>query len=63
MYEIKTTRFANNFYEIQKVFIENPKKLNSITDTIVLMRKHGVVKEAEVFGNIIHEILKKQDIL
>lgn len=61
MNEIKTTRFANNFYEIQKVFVDNPKKMSGLTDTLALMRKHGAVKHAEVFEKIIQEILEKQE--
>lgn len=61
MNEIKTTRFTENFYEIQKVFVENPKKMSGLTDTLAVMRKHGAVKQAEVFEKIIQEILEKQE--
>lgn len=61
MNEIKTALFANNFYEIQKVFVDNPKKMSGLTDTLALMRKHGAVKQAEVFEKIIQEILEKQE--
>jgi len=44
MDEIKTTRFAKNFYEIQKVFVDNPNKLTGLTDTLAVMRKHGCCK-------------------
>ena len=60
MNEIKTTRFSESFYEIQKVFIDNPKKLNGLTDTLVLMRKHGAEKQADVFEKIIEEIMQKE---
>ena len=61
MDEIKTTRFTENFYKIQKVFVENPKKLSGLTDTLAVMRKSGAVKQAEVFEKIIQEILEKQE--
>jgi hypothetical protein len=61
MDEIKTTRFTENFYEIQKVFVDNPKKMSGLTDTLAVMRKHGAVKQAEVFEKIIQEILEKQE--
>jgi len=63
MNEIKTTRFSESFYEIQKVFIDNPKKLNGLTDTLVLMRKHGAVKQAEIFEKIIEEIIQKEKLV
>ena len=60
MNEIKTTQFADNFYEIQKVFVDNPKKMSGLTDTLAVIRKHGAVKQADVFEKIIQEILEKQ---
>ena len=61
MDEIKTSRFSHTFYEIQKVFGNNPKKLSSLTVTLAVMKKHGAVKEAEVFEKIMHEIMQKEE--
>ena len=63
MEEIKTTRFADTFYKIQKTFVNNPKKLSSLTYTLVVMRKHGAVKQAEVFEKIMQEIMRMEKLL
>jgi hypothetical protein len=39
MDEIKTSRFADNFYEIQMMFFHNLKKISGFTDTLAVMRK------------------------
>ena len=61
--EIKTTRFADTFYKIQKIFVNNPKKLSSLKYTLAVMRKHGVVKQAEVFEKIMQEIMRMEKLL
>ena len=60
--DIKTIRFAKYFYDIQKNFILNPKKLNGLSDTLHLMRKHGAYKQADTLYIIIQDILKKQEL-
>jgi len=61
--EIKTTRFADTFYKIQKIFVNNPKKLSSLTVTLAVMRKYGAVKQAEVFEKIMQEIMRMEKLL
>tara|TARA_B110000483_G_C18109881_1_gene509283 strand:+ start:496 stop:945 length:450 start_codon:yes stop_codon:yes gene_type:complete len=63
MEEIKTTRFADTFYKIQRIFVNNPKKLSSLTVTLAVMRKYGAVKQAEVFEKIMQEIMRMEKLL
>lgn len=63
MEEIKTTRFADTFYKIQMIFVNNPKKLSSLTVTLAVMRKYGAVKQAEVFEKIMQEIMRMEKLL
>jgi len=61
MFEIRTTKFSNHFYEVQKLFVENPKKISGLKDTLRIMSLNGGEKQAEIFKAIIQEIIEKQD--
>jgi hypothetical protein len=60
MFEIRTTKFSNHFYKVQKLFVENPRKLSGLKDTLKIMSLNGGEKQAEVFKAIIQEIIEKQ---
>jgi len=61
MFEIKTAKFSNHFYDVQKLFVKNPKKISGLKDTLRIMSLNGGEKQAEIFKAIIQEIIEKQD--
>jgi len=61
LFEIKTTKFSKHFYDVQKLFVKNPKKISGLKDTLRIMSLNGGEKHAKIFKRIIEEIIEKQN--
>lgn len=59
--DIKSTRFSHNLYNMQKLFIENPKKIVGLNDTLQVLKNKNLFTQAKIFEKIITDLINKEE--
>ena len=57
--DIKSTRYSHNLYNMQKLFIKNPKKIVGLTDTLQVLKNKNLHVQASQFEIIITDLIDK----